>query len=161
MYEMAFIIEGDIPFELPDKFRTFRSRTNDRHLTPHYIPQLRQFVDTRPSEETSYTGDTWIFFFRPARYSIAFSLKIHCPKFDCSKWLPEQSGSLLEKERRSFRIQPDGQHNQRNERQSHRQQGYCQYNINGSLHKFIQTLIARREILQKPEVADISNRNFA
>src|SRR5690554_5995942 len=66
--------------ELFHKFRPFRTRTDETHLTFQHIEQLRQFIDPCLPNKPPYAGYSVVILCRPTCSPILFGIDAHAPK---------------------------------------------------------------------------------
>jgi hypothetical protein len=103
--DVAQIVVAMFRSEFASKFGALRTRPNEAHLATQDIPQLRQFVETRPSQVITDAGAPRIARDRPDRTESGFCIFMHGAKFDeceCSLLktnsnLPVQGGPAIGK----------------------------------------------------------------
>ena len=76
-HAQAMTIVGDFFFQDFDKLRPFRTRTHQRHFAAHHVQQLRQFIQSRFTQEAAQRRHARIVFGGPHRPADSFGILAH------------------------------------------------------------------------------------
>jgi len=103
--DVAQIVVAMFRSEFASEFGALRARPNEAHLATQYIPQLRQFIEARPSQVITDAGASRIARHRPDRTESGFCIFMHSAKFDerertllkADSNLPVQGGTAIGK----------------------------------------------------------------
>ena len=92
---MALPIERDLLRQLGNKLGAFRPWTNKGHVTQKHVPQLRQFIESRPPEQSANRRYAGIARRGPDRSSALLRVRPHRTKLVNGKQTAVPADSLL------------------------------------------------------------------
>ena len=93
----------------------FGSRADERHVAANNVKQLRQLVEAGSTQNPSDSGDTGVAR-RSRRALVSVSVRRHRTEFVHSKQAASETDAFLNKDGRTFRVQPDERCNEKKER---------------------------------------------
>src|SRR5437773_1083361 len=97
------------------EIRTLQRTSRDTTELAQHIPNLRNFIQARSSQEPANRGDSGIFIIGPRGAGIRFSVRPHGPEFKAFKNLAAQTDASLPVDQWSRRTQFNEYCDERNE----------------------------------------------
>src|ERR1700722_4779171 len=70
LHRMPRLVQRNRLGQLPDEERTFRTRSDEAHLAPQHVPELRQLVEPGEADETADAGHPMVAVHRPDRCAL-------------------------------------------------------------------------------------------
>src|SRR6478672_10863916 len=87
LHLVAQHILRNLVLELRHEMRPLRPRADNRHVAAKDVPQLRQFVEIRPSQEPTDRRDARVVCHCPHRPGMPLGILVHRPELDDFEWL--------------------------------------------------------------------------
>ena len=140
------LVEIDVPWvvfhDLVDVEFALGTRSDERHVAPDDVPQLRQLVEARAPEETAHLRDARVVQMMVAQEasdlcqlirllvleevgSVLLSINLHASEFVDVERFSTQADSFLRKEHMSSVFKLDGKKTQQEQRREHHQGNEC------------------------------------
>src|ERR1051325_9007752 len=158
---VAQIVIGNVLFQAFDKKRPFRTGPDKAHFSFQYVVHLGDFIDPKFSNNSSYSGDSWIVFRCPNWPQLRLSIFRHGAKLDQSKVPFILPDSLLAIENRAWAFQSDRDCSNQSERGGKNQADERNDNIDDSLRSQHETIAPKSMRQCDPFGGQVYDRNFA
>src|SRR5581483_4167993 len=113
---LANRVIGDLLGQPLHKSRPLRPRSRKCYIASDHVPQLRDFVEPRTAQELAHPGEPWVVISRPGRSGVRLRVLAHGAEFVTVESNPAASHPFLPVQYGPFRIQLDGENDERNYR---------------------------------------------